>query len=156
MADDARDTAGVIAPPPLIFAIPLIAGLVANWLRPLPILTGSAGLWMGIALAIAGLGLIVTGIVEFRHANTAVVPFNPTTAIVSSGPFRFTRNPLYLGFVLIYIGVSLAANTLWPLFLLPLAIFVLSGGVIKREERYLERKFGTVYTDYKARVRRWI
>ena len=111
---------------------------------------------MGIALAIAGLGLIVTGIVEFRHANTAVVPFSPTTAIVSSGPFRFTRNPLYLGFVLIYIGVSLAANTLWPLFLLPLAIFVLSGGVIKREERYLERKFGTVYTDYKTRVRRWI
>lgn len=156
MAEDTRDIAGVIAPPPLIFAIPLIAGLVANWLRPLPILAGSAGLWMGIALAIAGLWLIVTGMIEFRHANTAVVPFSPTTAIVSSGPFRFTRNPLYLGFVLIYIGVSLAANALWPLFLLPLAIVVLLGGVIKREERYLERKFGTVYTDYKARVRRWI
>lgn len=156
MADDSRDTAGVIAPPPLIFAIPLIAGLVANWMRPLPILAGSAGLWLGIALAIAGLGLIVSGIVEFSRANTAVVPFSPTTAIVTSGPFRFTRNPLYLGFVLIYVGVSLAANTLWPLFLLPLAIFVLFGGVIKREERYLERKFGTVYTDYKARVRRWI
>jgi len=156
MAEGDRDTAGVIAPPPLIFAIPLIVGLVANWLSPLPILAGRVGLWMGIALAIAGLGLIVTGIIEFRHANTAVVPFSPTTAIVSSGPFRFTRNPLYFGFVLIYIGVSFAANTLWPLFLLPLAIFVLIGGVIKREERYLERKFGTVYTDYKARVRRWI
>ncbi len=156
MAEGDRDTAGVIAPPPLIFAIPLIVGLVANWLSPLPILTGRVGLWMGIALAIAGLGLIVTGIIEFRHANTAVVPFRPTTAIVSSGPFRFTRNPLYLGFVLIYIGASLAANTLWPLFMLPLAILVLLHGVVKREERYLERKFGTVYTDYRARVRRWM
>ncbi|MBA3403931.1 MAG: isoprenylcysteine carboxylmethyltransferase family protein, partial [Gemmatimonadaceae bacterium] len=137
MAEGDRDTAGVIAPPPLIFAIPLIVGLVANWLSPLPILTGRVGLWMGIALAIAGLGLIVTGIIEFRHANTAVVPFRPTTAIVSSGPFRFTRNPLYLGFVLIYIGASLAANTLWPLFMLPLAILVLLHGVVKREERYL-------------------
>lgn len=156
MAEGDRDTAGVIAPPPLIFAIPLIVGLVANWLSPLPILAGRVGLWMGIALAIAGLGLIVTGIIEFRHANTAVVPFSPTTAIVSSGPFRFTRNPLYLGFVLIYIGASLAANTLWPLFMLPLAILVLLHGVVKREERYLERKFGTAYTDYRARVRRWI
>jgi len=156
MAEGDRDTAGVIAPPPLIFAIPLIVGLVANWLSPLPILAGRVGLWMGIALAIAGLGLIVTGIIEFRHANTAVVPFNPTTAIVSSGPFRFTRNPLYLGFVLIYIGASLAANTLWPLFMLPLAILVLLHGVVKREERYLERKFGTAYTDYRARVRRWM
>lgn len=156
MAEGDRDTAGVIAPPPLIFAIPLIVGLVANWLSPLPILTGRVGLWMGIALAIAGLGLIVTGIIEFRHANTAVVPFRPTTAIVSSGPFRFTRNPLYLGFVLIYIGASLAANTLWPLFMLPLAILVLLHGVVKREERYLERKFGTAYTDYRARVRRWM
>ena len=156
MAEGDRDTAGVIAPPPLIFAIPLIVGLVANWLSPLPILAGRVGLWMGIALAIAGLGLIVTGIIEFRRANTAVVPFSPTTAIVSSGPFRFTRNPLYLGFVLIYIGASLAANTLWPLFMLPLAILVLLHGVVKREERYLERKFGTAYTDYRARVRRWM
>jgi len=156
MAEGDRDTAGVIAPPPLIFAIPLIVGLVANWLSPLPILAGRVGLWMGIALAIAGLGLIITGMIEFRRANTAVVPFSPTTAIVSSGPFRFTRNPLYLGFVLIYIGASLAANTLWPLFMLPLVILVLLHGVVKREERYLERKFGTAYTDYRARVRRWM
>ncbi len=156
MPDETRDTAGVIAPPPLIFAIPLIAGLVANWLRPLPILTGRGGLWIGIALAIAGVGLIAAGAVEFRKANTAVVPFSPTTAIVSSGPFQFTRNPLYLGFVLIYLGASLAANTWWPLFLLPVAVLVLLNGVVKREERYLERKFGREYTDYKARVRRWL
>lgn len=156
MADETRDTAGVIAPPPLIVAIPLIAGLVANWMRPLPMFSGPAGIWIGIILVMTGLSLIATGVVEFSRAKTAVVPFSPTTAIVSSGPFRFSRNPLYLGFVLIYIGVSLAANTWWPLFLLPLAILVLQRGVIDREERYLERKFGTGYTDYKARVRRWI
>lgn len=156
MADEARDTAGVIAPPPLIVAIPLIAGLVANWMRPLPIFSGSAGLWIGILLVITGLSLIATGVVEFSRAKTAVVPFSPTTAIVSSGPFRFSRNPLYLGFVLIYAGVCLAMNTWWPLFLLPVAILVLRRGVIDREERYLERKFGAGYTDYKARVRRWI
>lgn len=156
MSDDARDNAGVIAPPPVIFAIPLVAGLAANWMRALPILAGQAGLWLGIALAVAGLGLIGTGILEFARAHTAVVPFSPTTAIVSSGPFRFTRNPLYLGFVLIYVGASFAANTFWPLFLLPLAILVLLRGVIEREESYLESKFGNVYTDYKSRVRRWL
>ena len=151
-----RDNAGVVAPPPLIFAIPLIAGLAANWMRPLPIFSGSTGLWAGITLAVAGLILIAWGVVEFRRARTAVVPYSPTTAIVSSGPFMFTRNPLYVGFVLIYAGASLAANTFWPFFLLPLAILVLQRGVIEREESYLEGKFGAGYTEYKARVRRWI
>ena len=156
MSENPRDNAGVVAPPPLIFALPLIAGLAASWMRQLPIFPGTAGLWAGIALVVAGLGLIGAGVIEFRQARTAVVPYSPTTAIVSSGPFRFTRNPLYVGFVLIYVGSSLGANTFWPFFLLPLALVVLQRGVIEREERYLERKFGSEYLEYKARVRRWV
>ncbi len=156
MSGEVRDNAGVIAPPPVIFAIPLIAGLAANWARPLQIFGGGTGLWVGIPLAAIGLLLIGWGIIEFSRARTAVVPYSPTTAIISSGPFRFTRNPLYLGFSLIYTGASLAANTYWPIFILPIAILVLQRGVIVREETYLERKFGAEYLDYKSRVRRWL
>lgn len=156
VSDNARDTANVIAPPPLIFAIPLIAGLVANWLRPLPVSETGQLLWIGIPIVTLGFFLAAAAMFNFKRAKTAIVPYSPTTSIVSSGPFRFTRNPMYVSFILIYTGLSLAANTLWPFFLLPLAVVVLRRGVIDREEKYLERKFGSSYTDYKSRVRRWI
>ena len=151
-----NDNAGVIAPPPVIFGVPLAAGLVADYVHRLPLYSERIVLWAGIALALSGLALIAAGSLELRRAHTAVIPYQPTTAIVSSGPFRFSRNPLYLGFVLIYLGASMAANTFWPLPLLPLAIVVMQRGVIHREERYLARKFGEEYLAYQSRVRRWI
>jgi len=151
-----NDNAGVIAPPPVIFGVPLVAGLVANYVYRLPLSSERVVLWAGIALAFFGLALIAAGSLELSRSRTAIIPYKPTTAIVSSGPFRFSRNPLYLGFVLIYIGASMAANTFWPLPLLPLVIVAMERGVIHREERYLARKFGEEYLAYQSRVRRWI
>jgi protein-S-isoprenylcysteine O-methyltransferase Ste14 len=91
-----------------------------------------------------------------RRAGTNVDPYEPATAIVTGGPYRFTRNPIYVGFTLVYVGISAFTNALAPLMLLPAVFAVMRRGVIEREERYLERKFGGEYLEYKGRVRRWI
>jgi protein-S-isoprenylcysteine O-methyltransferase Ste14 len=91
-----------------------------------------------------------------RRAQTSLNPSEPVKALVIEGPFKVTRNPIYVGFTLIYIGIALLVNTLWPLLLLPVVQNVMRQGVIEREERYLERKFGQEYLAYKERVPRWI
>jgi len=91
-----------------------------------------------------------------RRAGTNVRPDQPATAIVVDGPFRFTRNPLYLGLTGLYAGVALLVDALWPLLLLVPLLVIVKWGVIHREERYLEAKFGETYRLYKARVRRWL
>jgi protein-S-isoprenylcysteine O-methyltransferase Ste14 len=91
-----------------------------------------------------------------RHAGTPANPYKPVSRIVTEGPFHYTRNPGYLSMAMIYTGVASLANALWAILLLPATLFVIQRGVIEREERYLERKFGEEYLRYKARVRRWI
>lgn len=91
-----------------------------------------------------------------RRAGTNVDPYHPTTAIVEAGPYRYTRNPLYVGMALIYSGISARANALPAALLLPAVLHLVDRGVIRREERYLEGKFGDEYLRYKGRVRRWI
>jgi protein-S-isoprenylcysteine O-methyltransferase Ste14 len=156
MNDEAPDNPGVIAPPPLIYAGGLAAGLLAN--RPYPVYFLPRGLSRGLGwlLIVAGVGIGVLGFREMRRAGTNVDPREPTTAVVTEGPYRFTRNPLYLGMTLIYCGIAARANTFPAVLLLPLVLFVMRRGVIEREERYLERKFGDEYLRYKVRVRRWI
>jgi protein-S-isoprenylcysteine O-methyltransferase Ste14 len=115
-----------------------------------------------LANVLGGLSFILAVILAvlasrtMRQAGTNVNPSQPTTAIVSDGPFRFTRNPLYLSLTLLYSSISLLANALWPMLMLPIVLIIIERGVIAREERYLEDKFGEEYTHYKARVRRWI
>lgn len=150
-----RDVAGVITFPPLIYGIPLAAGIAAERLlsknrfspalRPLSI---------GFFIA-AGL-LIVPAFDQFRKAGTPVEVTEETTALVESGPFSYTRNPLYLGLTLTYIGIALAVGARLPLRLLPAVLWLMNTGVIEREERYLERKFGKAYRKYKKRVPRWL
>jgi protein-S-isoprenylcysteine O-methyltransferase Ste14 len=91
-----------------------------------------------------------------KRAGTNIRPDQPTLAVVSDGPFRFTRNPLYLALTGLYVGITLLADALWPLLLLVPVLVVLQWGVVAREERYLEAKFGEPYRAYKARVRRWV
>lgn len=150
------DTAGVIAPPPLIYlgALGIGFGLDAT------IGTGSLP-WtlrgpVGAASIIAGGGLLASFLSAFRRAETPVDPYMPSEAIVTDGPYRLTRNPAYLGMALMYAGIAIVANASWALAPLPVAIAVIDRGVIAREERYLDRKFGRPYVDYKQRVRRWI
>jgi protein-S-isoprenylcysteine O-methyltransferase Ste14 len=154
----APDVAGVIALPPLIFLGFLAAATVLEAIVPLPIPVAHslASYLAGVALAAGGFVMIAIGTRRFAAAGTNIPPTLPTTALVVDGIYGRTRNPLYLGTTLIYLGLSVAAGSLWAIGLLLPLLWVINVGVVKREERYLERKFGDAYRDYKARVRRWI
>jgi protein-S-isoprenylcysteine O-methyltransferase Ste14 len=152
-----KDRAGVIAPPPLIYLGGLLIGIVLNrWWRPCPIFTNAGWRWSGLVLVVAGVALIIAGRRAMLTAETNINPFKPTTSIVSTGPFRFTRNPLYLAMTLIYLGLTLVANTWWCFPLLIPVLVLIHFGVVAREERYLERKFGESYREYRLRVRRYL
>jgi protein-S-isoprenylcysteine O-methyltransferase Ste14 len=154
----APDVAGVIALPPLIFLAFLVAATVLEAVVPLPLLAGHAlaRYLAGAALAVCGLVLIAMGTSRFVAAGTNIPPNLPTTALVVDGIYERTRNPLYLGTTLIYLGLSVAAGSLWAIVLVVPLLWVINVGVIAREERYLERKFGDAYRAYKGRVRRWV
>jgi len=113
-------------------------------------------LLLGWILAGAGVALAASAIALFRRASTSPVPNQPTTALVAQGPYRFTRNPMYVGLAALYAGVALLANSWWPLVVLPVVLMVIRWRVIAREEAYLERKFGDAYRAYTTRVRRWL
>ena len=149
------DTAGVLAPPPLVYAIPLVAGLLIQRSRPIQLVP--AGMAVPIGVALVALGLVgIPAILAFRRARTSPKPWKPTTALVTDGPFRYSRNPMYLGFTLLYVGISAWVNAAWPIFFLPVVLGVMHFGVVVREEAYLERRFGVEYRAYRERVRRWI
>src|SRR5215204_2398208 len=153
---DNTDNPGVIAPPPLIYAGALAAGLLANRRYRIPFLPRRLARKLGWPMVVCGLAIGLLGSREMRRAETTLDPRKPATTIVTGGPFRYTRNPLYLSMILIYGGISALANALLPVLLLPIVLRLMRRGVIEREERYLERKFGDVYLQYKAKAPRWI
>ena len=152
-----QDTPGLIAPPPFIYAGGLLAGLLMHLAFPIKVrlLPRRLSRRFGGLLVGGGVLLATTGFRLMRKAGTNVNPTAPTTVLVVKGPFQFTRNPLYLSMALVYSGLAMLLNMLWALLVLPFVLFVMRRGVIDREERYLERKFGEEYRQYKARVRRW-
>lgn len=152
------DVAGVIALPPLIFIGFLAAAAVLEAIAPLPVpMTHSHVRYAaGIVLAVNGLLMIAMGTRRFAAAGTNIPPTLPTTALVVDGIYRRTRNPLYLGMTLIYLGLGVAAGSLWAIGMVVPLLLVINVGVVRREESYLERKFGDHYRAYKARVRRWV
>ena len=159
MGEDGRgnaDNPGVVAPPPFIYAGALAAGLLANRRFRLPFLPRRLARTLGPLLILGGFAVGLLGVREMRRAGTNVDPYKPATTVVTEGPYRFTRNPMYVGFTLMYVGISALANALLPILLLPAILQLMRRGVIEREERYLESKFGDEYRRYKESVRRWI
>ena len=156
-SDSSNDSPGVLVFPPLLFGSALILGLVLHFLVPLrvhlPALPARAA---GLVLLVGGALLAKWGEKTLHGAGTNVNPGKPTTAIVVNGPFRYSRNPLYLAVTSVYAGVSLLIPAVWPLLLLVVVLIVLQWGVIAREERYLDRKFGEQYREYRTQVRRWL
>ena len=150
------DTAGVVAPPPLIYLAGLAVGFALEALLASSSVPAAVQWGLGGVLVVAGVALLLSFNTAFSRRGTAVEPWKPTTAIVTTGPYRITRNPAYLGMALVYAGVALMSDALWVLAPLPVVLAVVDRGVIAREERYLERKFGQEYLDYKSRVRRWL
>ena len=155
MSETSQDHAAVVAPPPLIYAGALLLGLVLHQVRPLPFLPRRIARIIGAALIVLNFLIGIPAVVTMRRARTTLNPAFPTTTIVTTGPFRYTRNPIYLSFAVLYTGIAMLVNTLWPILLLPAVLVVMTREVIAREEQYLERTFGEEYTRYKAQVRRW-
>jgi protein-S-isoprenylcysteine O-methyltransferase Ste14 len=151
-----QDTPGVIARSPFIYLGFLVLGLGLDRLWPYPLLPEAVPYPLGGALIALGLLVVLASIRRFKAADTSFNPKKPTTAIVTEGPYRVSRNPIYLGLTAIYAGIGIAADAPWVWVLLPPTLVVMHYGVIAREERYLERKFGAEYLDYKASVRRWL
>jgi protein-S-isoprenylcysteine O-methyltransferase Ste14 len=151
------DIANVIAPPPVLFGFGFGVAILFNWLHSLRIPLLPAGTeWPGNFLMILSGVIALWATFWMRRARTNINPLRPTTSLVTSGPFRFSRNPLSMSLVVLYLGGALRVNTLWPLLLLLPLLIVFHFGVIQREERYLERKFGDTYRSYRATVPRWL
>lgn len=153
-----RDNPGVIAPPPILFLGMLAFALAIDfWVLRLRTGLPETLRYVVAAVLIAAAVLLALGAIwRFRSAGTHVEPWRPSTAIVTEGVYRRTRNPMYLSMTLLYLAVALAADSVVALILLAPLLLVVNIGVVAREERYLERKFGDEYLRYKASVRRWV
>lgn len=147
------DRPGVLAPPPLIYAVFLAIGWLTRGLLPL---LPPEVVWIGAGIAVVGIALALWGRTTMLRAGTNINPYQPATALVTSGPFAWTRNPLYVSLTLFYAGLALVARSGTALLLLPVVLIIMDVGVIRREERYLEAKFGEAYRAYRGRVRRWV
>jgi protein-S-isoprenylcysteine O-methyltransferase Ste14 len=138
--------------PPAIHVVAIAIGFLLQWAVPLRI---SGMLIPGILLLAIAVGLSIWSVILMSRAGTTPNPTRPTTALLIRGPYRFTRNPMYLAWELIVVGVGLAANAPWVILMAVPAALLTRRLVIDKEERYLENKFGTEYLNYKSRVRRW-
>ena len=153
------DSPGIRFPPPLVYVAPMALGFLFHraWpvgigptpIRPMIVMVGWAliALWASIQLPAYYL---------FYRARTSLMPSQPATMVVEVGPYRWSRNPMYVGLTVLSIGVAFVFNALWPLVLLPVAVLVTDRYIIPREEQYLERAFGDGYREYRNRVRRWL
>lgn len=156
MTDEHPDHADIIALPPVVYLAFFALGMGLNYVWPLAPLTSGPRYPLGFALVAGGVLLIARAMVQFRRAGTHLEPYKPTIALVTDGVFRWSRNPIYVALSLIYVGIGVIANNGWILILLLPLLVVMRYGVIAREERYLERKFGETYRRYKATVHRWL
>jgi protein-S-isoprenylcysteine O-methyltransferase Ste14 len=151
--------AGVRFPPPFLFVIGFVAGWALDqYWRALPLsrFAGSALARFGWTALAVGVLLVGWGMVTFRRAKTAIHPHHSASQLVMHGPYRFTRNPMYTGLTIAYLGGSALIDSAWPIIVLPVVLLVLIKTVILREEMYLRDAFGVDYTGYVASVRRWL
>lgn len=141
--------------PPVVFVVAMLIGFGVHWLKPV---TARPDRWGGLGMIFVFLAVALVGWawMSLKLHRTDVRPWKPTTAVVTSGPYAFTRNPIYLGFALLQVGIGLWVDALAVLLLTVPAVAATNSWVIAREESYLERKFGAHYTEYLSRVRRWL
>ena len=143
-------------PPPVIYVLAFAVGLMLHAVADDEIGGRPATVWVGSVFIVVGLALVAGTLKMFVRARTTVIPHHRVSALVTSGPLRFSRNPIYTAFALITVGAALVIGTWWPLVTLIPALFVIGFGVIGPEERYLAETFGEEYAAYRAKVRRWL
>jgi protein-S-isoprenylcysteine O-methyltransferase Ste14 len=156
MTETTQEHAGVIVPPPLLYAVPLGLGLLLQRASPTPFLPRTVARLLGWTLVAGATAVEAWFILTMRRAATPINPRRPVVRLVTDGPFRFSRNPSYLALAAYYVGIASLVNTRWPLVLFPAVLMVVQRGVIEREEQYLERRYGEEYRRYRAHVRRWL
>ena len=155
MADE-QDTPSIRVPPPPIYLLALLLGLLLDRRAHVPFLPRGVARLLGWPLVGGGVALVAWFIRTMRGADTTLDVNKPVSRLVQNGPFRYSRNPGYLSLTMLYAGIAFLRNALWAILFLPLVVYVIQREVIEREERYLERSFGEEYLAYKARVRRWV
>jgi protein-S-isoprenylcysteine O-methyltransferase Ste14 len=147
-------------PPPILIAVCLVVGWALDWSRSWLILPATR--WdapriaLSGALILLGLGLIGYCARQFEKAQTGIEPWRPTSRIITNGPYRYSRNPMYLGLAISGVGIALAFNTCWMLLSVLAFVAIANKLVIEREEEYLEGKFGESYLNYRRDARRWL
>jgi protein-S-isoprenylcysteine O-methyltransferase Ste14 len=150
------DSAHVPVPPPLMALVATLMGVGLQFLRTVHFISGLARWLVGGVLLGIGIGTILRCAWMFRKAQTAIEPWKTTTFIVQSGPYRWSRNPIYVSFLVVGIGIAFLTDNLWIALMQVFLMVVIRKVVIQREERYLEGKFGDSYRAYKNQVRRWL
>jgi protein-S-isoprenylcysteine O-methyltransferase Ste14 len=156
MTDEGRNGPGVVAPPPLIYLAGLAIGFVLEAVLPSASVPAVVAWPVGGALLVAGVALARSFFRALSGAGTPISPYSETTTLVTRGPYRLSRNPGYLGMALAFAGIAVLSGALWVLVPLVPVLIVVDRGVIAREERYLEARFGEEYRRYKAGTRRWL
>ena len=151
-----KDHADVKIHPPILTLILLVIAYSAKRLIFIPFVVPNILRLIGFSLVVIGFLLGVAAFLAFRKARTTLDPHGSVSAMVSGGIYRFTRNPIYLGFLLMLIGLPLNSGNYWGIVLAPFFVMSMNSLVIEKEEAYLEKKFGDEYTSYKSRVRRWL
>jgi protein-S-isoprenylcysteine O-methyltransferase Ste14 len=142
--------------PPVVYLGSILLGLLLHFVWPLPLVRHAVGAPIGAGMVFLAVGLFIAAVRTFRSAGTPVPGNQPTTAIVPTGPYRFSRNPIYLAFSALQAGIALWVGSLWLLVTLIPALALMSFWVIPREERYLEARFPSEYMPYRSSVRRWL
>jgi protein-S-isoprenylcysteine O-methyltransferase Ste14 len=156
VSNDEPDKPGIRVPPPPIYLLALLLGLLLDRSRHVPFLPRGVARLFGWPLVGGAMTLAAWFARTMRRADTTMHINKPVSSVVQDGPFRFSRNPGYLSLTMLYAGIAVLRNALWAIVLLPLVVYVIQREVIEREEGYLERTFGEEYLNYKARVRRWV
>ncbi len=142
--------------PPALFAVPLVGALLLDKVRPLPLSGGPGSTTVGVVLAVGGVLFSLSGAATVLRHRTTVVPHRPVSHLVTAGPFRVSRNPMYTGHAISLVGAALWAGSWWPLAADALAVALTRQLVIVPEEDYLTERFGAEYEHYRSRVRRWL
>lgn len=150
------DDPGVAILPPVLYGGAFLVVLLLNWIWPLKIVRQPIAFWLGIILSVTGLIIGEWGRGTMHGAGTKISPLKPANSLVTSGPFRFSRNPLYVAITILFLGLTMLLNSWWGVILLAPVLITLHWGVVLREESYLERKFGDHYAEYRSRVRRYL
>jgi len=156
--NDKSEHAPVIAPPPLLMLLCILAGFVARHFKPAPLFSENQSFrkYFAIALFVLAFVIFAAAILQFVRNKTHPSPYRPSAALIVAGIYRITRNPIYIAFLMIVIGFAIAANSAWFLMSAIILFLLLHFGVVRREEPYLSAKFGSSYHDYCRRVRRWL